>query len=110
MQVHQKANESLRDYMQWFIKATLDIDNVPYTICLSALLHGLRPGYFLNDLLENPPQRHGIRLMTSQQALSYRRIFSHLRNDMTIGRAKNQSNKEGKKKRRNKRLATREGG
>ncbi|GKV41928.1 hypothetical protein SLEP1_g49396 [Rubroshorea leprosula] len=40
MQVHQKEGESLRDYMQRFNKATLDIDNIPDTICLSALLHG----------------------------------------------------------------------
>ncbi|GKU91872.1 hypothetical protein SLEP1_g5686 [Rubroshorea leprosula] len=66
MQVHQKKGESLRDYMQRFNKATLDIDNVPDTICLSALLHGLKPGRFLDDLLENPPKswnevndRHG---------------------------------------------------
>lgn len=45
MQVHQKERKSLRDYMQWFNKATLDIDNI--------LLHGLKPGWFLNDLLEN---------------------------------------------------------
>ncbi|GKV23708.1 hypothetical protein SLEP1_g33407 [Rubroshorea leprosula] len=56
MQVHQKEGESLRDYMQLFNKATLDIDNVPDTICLSALLHGLKPGRFLDDLLENPPK------------------------------------------------------
>ncbi|GKV30474.1 hypothetical protein SLEP1_g39278 [Rubroshorea leprosula] len=56
MQVHQKEGESLRDYMQRFNKATLDIDNVPDTICLSALLHGLKPGWFLDDLLENPPK------------------------------------------------------
>ncbi|GKU97245.1 hypothetical protein SLEP1_g10414 [Rubroshorea leprosula] len=56
MQVHQKEGESLRDYMQQFNKATLDIDNVPDTICLSALLHGLKPGRFLDDLLENPPK------------------------------------------------------
>ncbi|GKV09734.1 hypothetical protein SLEP1_g21190 [Rubroshorea leprosula] len=56
MQVHQKEGESLRDYMQRFNKATLDIDNVPDTICLSALLHGLKPGRFLDDLLENPPK------------------------------------------------------
>ncbi|GKU96224.1 hypothetical protein SLEP1_g9484 [Rubroshorea leprosula] len=54
MQVHQKEGESLRDYMQRFNKATLDIDNVLDTICLSALLHGLRRGWFLDDLLENP--------------------------------------------------------
>ncbi|GKV50689.1 hypothetical protein SLEP1_g57387 [Rubroshorea leprosula] len=56
MQVHQKEGESLRDYMQRFNKATLDIDNVPDTICLSALLHGLKPSRFLDDLLENPPK------------------------------------------------------
>ncbi|GKV15560.1 hypothetical protein SLEP1_g26342 [Rubroshorea leprosula] len=56
MQVHQKEGESLRDYMQQFNKATLDIDNVPDTICLSALLHGLKRGQFLDDLLENPPK------------------------------------------------------
>ncbi|GKU96421.1 hypothetical protein SLEP1_g9660 [Rubroshorea leprosula] len=56
MQVSQKEGESLRDYMQRFNKATLDIDNVPDTICLSALLHGLRRGRFLDDLLENPPR------------------------------------------------------
>ncbi|GKV06462.1 hypothetical protein SLEP1_g18360 [Rubroshorea leprosula] len=56
MQVHQKEGESLRDYMQRFNKATLDIDNVLDTICLSALLHGLKPGRFLDDLLENPPK------------------------------------------------------
>ncbi|GKV46505.1 hypothetical protein SLEP1_g53487 [Rubroshorea leprosula] len=56
MQVHQKERESLRDYMQQFNKATLDIDNVPDTICLSALLHGLKRGRFLDDLLENPPK------------------------------------------------------
>ncbi|GKV47315.1 hypothetical protein SLEP1_g54227 [Rubroshorea leprosula] len=39
-----------------FNKATLDIDNVPDTICLSALLHGLKRGRFLDDLLENPPK------------------------------------------------------
>ncbi|GKU87475.1 hypothetical protein SLEP1_g1868 [Rubroshorea leprosula] len=44
MQVNQKEEESLRDYMQRFNKATLDIDNVPDTICLSALLHGLKRG------------------------------------------------------------------
>ncbi|GKV02926.1 hypothetical protein SLEP1_g15302 [Rubroshorea leprosula] len=44
MQVNQKEGESLRDYMQRFNKATLDIDNVPDTICLSALLHGLKRG------------------------------------------------------------------
>ncbi|GKV39611.1 hypothetical protein SLEP1_g47358 [Rubroshorea leprosula] len=54
MQVNQKEGESLRDYMQRFNKATLDIDNVPDTICLSALLHGLKRGRFLDDLLENP--------------------------------------------------------
>ncbi|GKV11870.1 hypothetical protein SLEP1_g23088 [Rubroshorea leprosula] len=56
MQVHQKKGESLRDYMQRFNKATLDIDNVPDTIYLSTLLHGLKPGKFLDDLLENPPK------------------------------------------------------
>ncbi|GKV20127.1 hypothetical protein SLEP1_g30290 [Rubroshorea leprosula] len=56
MQVHQKEGESLRDYMQRFKKATLDIDNVPDTICLSALLHGLKCGRFLDNLLENPPK------------------------------------------------------
>ncbi|GKV48032.1 hypothetical protein SLEP1_g54871 [Rubroshorea leprosula] len=56
MQVHQKEGESSRDYMQRFNKATLDIDNVPDTICLSALLHGLKRGRFLDDLLENPPK------------------------------------------------------
>ncbi|GKV04616.1 hypothetical protein SLEP1_g16759 [Rubroshorea leprosula] len=56
MQVHQKERESLRDYMQRFNKATLDIDNIPDTICLSALLHGLKRGRFLDDLLENPPK------------------------------------------------------
>ncbi|GKV51566.1 hypothetical protein SLEP1_g58208 [Rubroshorea leprosula] len=56
MQVHQKEGESLKDYMQRFNKATLDIDNVPDTICLSALLHGLKRGRFLDDLLENPPK------------------------------------------------------
>ncbi|GKV18411.1 hypothetical protein SLEP1_g28799 [Rubroshorea leprosula] len=56
MQVHQKERESLRDYMQRFNKATLDIDNVPDTICLSTLLHGLKRGRFLDDLLENPPK------------------------------------------------------
>ncbi|GKV52424.1 hypothetical protein SLEP1_g59006, partial [Rubroshorea leprosula] len=56
MQVNQKEEESLRDYMQRFNKATLDIDNVPDTICLSALLHGLKRGRFLDDLLENPPK------------------------------------------------------
>ncbi|GKV44452.1 hypothetical protein SLEP1_g51635 [Rubroshorea leprosula] len=56
MQVHQKEGESLRDYMQRFNKATLDIDNIPDTICLSALLHGLKRGRFLDDLLENPPK------------------------------------------------------
>ncbi|GKV42983.1 hypothetical protein SLEP1_g50332 [Rubroshorea leprosula] len=56
MQVNQKEGESLRDYMQRFNKATLDIDNVLDTICLSALLHGLKRGRFLNDLLENPPR------------------------------------------------------
>ncbi|GKV33443.1 hypothetical protein SLEP1_g41961 [Rubroshorea leprosula] len=56
MQVSQKEGESLRDYMQRFNKATLDIDNVPDTICLSALLHGLKRGRFLDDLLENPPK------------------------------------------------------
>ncbi|GKV32175.1 hypothetical protein SLEP1_g40798 [Rubroshorea leprosula] len=56
MQVHQNEGESLRDYMQQFNKSTLDIDNVPNTICLSALLHGLKPGRFLDDLLENPPK------------------------------------------------------
>ncbi|GKV19153.1 hypothetical protein SLEP1_g29446 [Rubroshorea leprosula] len=56
MQVHQKEGESLRDYMQRFNKATLDIDNVLDTICLSALLHGLKRGRFLDDLLENPPK------------------------------------------------------
>ncbi|GKV37609.1 hypothetical protein SLEP1_g45619 [Rubroshorea leprosula] len=56
MQVNQKEWESLRDYMQRFNKATLDIDNVPNTICLSALLHGLKRGRFLDDLLENQPK------------------------------------------------------
>ncbi|GKV32747.1 hypothetical protein SLEP1_g41332 [Rubroshorea leprosula] len=56
MQVNQKEGESLRDYMQRFNKATLDIDNVPDTICLSSLLHGLKCGRFLDDLLENPPK------------------------------------------------------
>ncbi|GKU89656.1 hypothetical protein SLEP1_g3769 [Rubroshorea leprosula] len=56
MQVHQREGESLRDYMQRFNKATLDIDNVLDTICLSALLHGLKSGRFLDDLLENPPK------------------------------------------------------
>ncbi|GKV37206.1 hypothetical protein SLEP1_g45263 [Rubroshorea leprosula] len=56
MQVHKKEGESMRDYMQRFNKATLDIDNVPDTICLSALLHGLKHGWFLDDLLENPPK------------------------------------------------------
>ncbi|GKV11533.1 hypothetical protein SLEP1_g22782 [Rubroshorea leprosula] len=54
MQVHQREGDSLRDYMQWFNKATLDIDNVPDTICLSTLLHDPKPSWFLNDLLENP--------------------------------------------------------
>ncbi|GKV36276.1 hypothetical protein SLEP1_g44424 [Rubroshorea leprosula] len=54
LQVHQKEGESLRDYMQRFNKATLDIDNVLDTICLSTLLHGLKYGQFLDDLLENP--------------------------------------------------------
>ncbi|GKV14897.1 hypothetical protein SLEP1_g25700 [Rubroshorea leprosula] len=49
--VHQKEGESLRDYMQRFNKATLDIDNVPDTICLSALLHGLKHGRRPNDEL-----------------------------------------------------------
>ncbi|GKV36170.1 hypothetical protein SLEP1_g44331 [Rubroshorea leprosula] len=44
------------DYMQRFNKATLDIDNIPDTICLSALLHGLKRGRFPDDLLENPPK------------------------------------------------------
>ncbi|GKU99761.1 hypothetical protein SLEP1_g12559 [Rubroshorea leprosula] len=56
MQVHQREGESLKDYMQRFNKATLDIDNVPDTICLSVLLHGLKRGQFLDDLLENPPK------------------------------------------------------
>ncbi|GKU88301.1 hypothetical protein SLEP1_g2584 [Rubroshorea leprosula] len=56
MLVYQKEGKSLRDYMQRFNKSTLDIDNVPDTICLSALLHGLKPGRFLDDLLENPPK------------------------------------------------------
>ncbi|GKU95365.1 hypothetical protein SLEP1_g8732 [Rubroshorea leprosula] len=56
MQVHQREGESLRDYMQRFNKATLDIDNVLNTICLSALLDGLKPGRFLDNLLENPPK------------------------------------------------------
>ncbi|GKV17632.1 hypothetical protein SLEP1_g28109 [Rubroshorea leprosula] len=56
MQVHQREGESLRDYMQRFNKATLDIDNVLDTICLSALLHSLKPDWFLDDLLENPPK------------------------------------------------------
>ncbi|GKV46164.1 hypothetical protein SLEP1_g53173 [Rubroshorea leprosula] len=56
MQVNQKEGESLRDYMQRFNKATLDIDNVPDTICLSAMLHGLKHGRFLDDLFENPPK------------------------------------------------------
>ncbi|GKV50051.1 hypothetical protein SLEP1_g56766 [Rubroshorea leprosula] len=56
MQVSQKEGESLRDYMQRFNKATLDIGNVPDTICLSALLHGLKRGRFLDNLLENPPK------------------------------------------------------
>ncbi|GKU90690.1 hypothetical protein SLEP1_g4654 [Rubroshorea leprosula] len=56
MQVHQKEGESLRDYMQQFNKATLEIDNVLDTIYLSALLHGLKRGRFLDDLLENPPK------------------------------------------------------
>ncbi|GKV04597.1 hypothetical protein SLEP1_g16740 [Rubroshorea leprosula] len=56
MQVHQKEGESLRDYMQRFNKIILDIDNVLDTICLSALLHGLKRGRFLDDLLENPPK------------------------------------------------------
>ncbi|GKU97609.1 hypothetical protein SLEP1_g10736 [Rubroshorea leprosula] len=42
--------------MQRFNKVTLDIDNVPDTICLSALLHGLKCDRFLDDLLENPPK------------------------------------------------------
>ncbi|GKV42584.1 hypothetical protein SLEP1_g49967 [Rubroshorea leprosula] len=42
------------DYMQRFNKTTLDIDNVPDTVCLSPLLHGLKPSRFLDDLLENP--------------------------------------------------------
>ncbi|GKV15454.1 hypothetical protein SLEP1_g26243 [Rubroshorea leprosula] len=56
MQVNQKEGESLREYMQRFNKATLDIDNVLETICMSALLHGLKRGRFLDDLLENPPR------------------------------------------------------
>ncbi|GKV51633.1 hypothetical protein SLEP1_g58269 [Rubroshorea leprosula] len=56
MQGNQKEGESLKDYMQRFNKATLDIDNVPDTICLSALLHGLKRGRFLDNLLENPPR------------------------------------------------------
>ncbi|GKV41596.1 hypothetical protein SLEP1_g49102 [Rubroshorea leprosula] len=56
MQVHQKEGESLRDHMQRFNKSTLDIDNVPDTICMFALLHGLKLGRFLDDLLENPPK------------------------------------------------------
>lgn len=54
IQVHQNEGELLRDYMQWFNKDILDIDNVLDTICLSALLHGLKLGRFLEDLLENP--------------------------------------------------------
>ncbi|GKV39926.1 hypothetical protein SLEP1_g47620 [Rubroshorea leprosula] len=56
MQVNQREGESLRDYMQRFNKATLDIANIPDTICLSALLHGLKRVRFLDDLLENPPR------------------------------------------------------
>ncbi|GKV30878.1 hypothetical protein SLEP1_g39649 [Rubroshorea leprosula] len=56
MQVNQKEGESLRDYMQRFNKATLDIDNVLDTICLSALLHDLKRGRFLDDLVKNPPK------------------------------------------------------
>ncbi|GKU95991.1 hypothetical protein SLEP1_g9277 [Rubroshorea leprosula] len=56
MQVNQREGESLRDYMQRFNKATLDIDNVPDTIYLSASLHGLKRGRFLDNLLENPPK------------------------------------------------------
>ncbi|GKV38404.1 hypothetical protein SLEP1_g46318 [Rubroshorea leprosula] len=48
MQVNQREGESLRDYMQRFNKATLDINNVPDTICLSALLHGLKRGRTFN--------------------------------------------------------------
>ncbi|GKV17274.1 hypothetical protein SLEP1_g27803 [Rubroshorea leprosula] len=43
MQVHHKEGELLRDYIQQFNKATLDIDNILDTICLSTLLHGLKP-------------------------------------------------------------------
>ncbi|GKV48906.1 hypothetical protein SLEP1_g55692 [Rubroshorea leprosula] len=56
MQVHQKKGESLKDYMQQFNKSTLGIDNVPDSICLSTLLHGLKLGRFLDDLLENLPK------------------------------------------------------
>ncbi|GKV28093.1 hypothetical protein SLEP1_g37184 [Rubroshorea leprosula] len=72
MQVHQKEGETLRDYMQRFNKATLDIDNVPDTICLSALLHGLKPGRFLDDLLENPPKswNEGIGVLKGNQKMA----------------------------------------
>ncbi|GKV05156.1 hypothetical protein SLEP1_g17198 [Rubroshorea leprosula] len=50
----QNANDAMM--CKRFNKATLDIDNVPDTICLSALLHGLKRGRFLDDLLKNPPK------------------------------------------------------
>ncbi|GKV19163.1 hypothetical protein SLEP1_g29457 [Rubroshorea leprosula] len=54
--VPTRPKGSGRDYVQRFNKATLDIDNILDTICLSALLHGLKRGRFVDDLLENPPK------------------------------------------------------
>ncbi|GKV41958.1 hypothetical protein SLEP1_g49424 [Rubroshorea leprosula] len=52
-----KHNEELmRKNTKLKSKATFDIDNVLDTVCLSALLHGLKPSRFLDDLLENPPK------------------------------------------------------
>ncbi|GKV39547.1 hypothetical protein SLEP1_g47305 [Rubroshorea leprosula] len=95
MQVHQKERESLRDYMQRFNKATLDIDNVPDTICLSALLHGLKCGRFLDDLLENPP--------TGWPASYCQKTSSRPSDELTISRAKARNNHRGEKKRKSKR-------
>ncbi|GKV40900.1 hypothetical protein SLEP1_g48494 [Rubroshorea leprosula] len=100
MQVNQKEGESLRYYMQRFNKATLDIDNVPDTICLSALLHGLKRGRFLDDLLENPPRTwNEVNDMSASFILSEDFQSSKRRADDKQGKElKQPENKDDKKK------------
>ncbi|GKU96922.1 hypothetical protein SLEP1_g10102 [Rubroshorea leprosula] len=100
MHVHQKEGESLRDYMKRFNKATLDIDNIPDTICLSALLHGLKPGRFLDDLLENPPKSwNEVNDRSASFILSEDFQFSKRRADDKQGKEPKQpENRDDKKK------------